>query len=157
MAVDFDESYHLFNESDDIENLFNGNGIDNESIKEVDGRERFRFNFYLSQLKYVKASFQTTVVCGVIFGLFATFLWWINLETSPSCFGKWHNIPSKMKRITMISEVARVVVIIFWPILMIAPICSWSMIKDSNMIFWCTIGGFVDVIDRLFIVCFQTL
>ena len=155
MASEVTDTNHLMREPDDNDNPFIGNDTDNETIEESNKREKFRRSFYLSQLKYVKVSLQTTVVCGVIFGLIATFLWWIKLNTNPSCFGDWNGIPSKMHRIALISDAVKVVIMMFWPVLMIAPICSWSMIKASNMIFWCTIGGLVDVIDRLFLYVFE--
>ena len=155
MEPDSKGNYHLFSELVDIDNPFNGNVSDNESTKDIKEREKIRcFSFYLSQLNYVEASFQTTVVSGVIFGLFTTLLWWMNLNTSPLCFGEWNANPSEMHRILLISEVVRSIIIMFWPLLTIAPICSWSMIKDSNIIFWCTIGGLVDAIDRLFLYIF---
>ena len=41
-----------------------------------------------------------------------------------------------------------------WPLLSIAPICSWSMVKQSNMLFWSTIAGLLDVTDRLLLYVF---
>jgi len=41
------------------------------------------------------------------------------------------------------------VIIMFWPLLTIAPICSWSMIKKSKVICSCTIAGLIDVTSRL--------
>ena len=153
--MDIARHYRSYSEQDDDHNPYYGNGVDNESIKEVNGEEKFRCRFYLSQLKYIKASLQTTVVCGVIFGFIATSLWWINLNTNPSCQGKWDESTSKMHRIALISDAVKAVIIMFWPIMMIAPICSWQMIKDSNIIFWCIIGGLIDVIDRLFLYIFE--
>ena len=154
MAVDLSTSYKLFSETDDNDNPSTEYDINDEPTEGVNWRKIFRCNFYLSQLKYVKASFQATVVCGVIFGLFATFLWWININMNPSCSGRWDDIPSKIHRIALTSDAFQAITTMFWPILTIAPICSWSMIKASNMIFWSTIGGLVDVIDRLFLYVF---
>ena len=155
MEAAYTASYRSYSELADNHNPYIGNDIINEYIEEVNGKEKHRCNFYLPPLKYAKASLQTTVVCGTIFGLVATFLWWINLNTTPSCFGEWDDAPSKMHRIALISDAVKVVIMMFWPVLMIAPICSWAMIKASNMIYWCTIGGLIDIIDRLFLYVFE--
>jgi len=42
-----------------------------------------------------------------------------------------------------------------WPLFTIMPICSWSMIKESNLLFWCTIGCFVDSFQFLCLYLFD--
>ena len=42
-----------------------------------------------------------------------------------------------------------------WPLQTIAPICSWSMIKESKILFWCVIAGFLDATDRLSMFVFE--
>ena len=123
------------------------------SIERVQGRTRECF--LLSILRCMKTTLELSAFCGILFGLFATLLWWIELNAKPYCTGKWDDIPEAIHRFAMIASAVKAVIIMFWPLLTIAPICSWPMIRDSNVISWCTFAGFADVIDRLFLFIFD--
>ena len=110
---------------------------------------------FWSVLEFVKTSLELSLICGVLFGVFATLLWWIELNVKPHCVGKFDDIPIQMQRFQMIADAVKVLIIMFWPLLTIAPICSCPMIKKSNLLFWCTIAGLVDVIDRCFLLIFE--
>ena len=156
METDFAGIYRWYRQFDDDHDPFMRNDIDAESTENTNEMNSLSCSLYFSQLKYVKASLQSTIICGIIFGLFATFLWWININTNPSCFGEWHEIPNTMHGVALISDAVKAIIIMFWPILMIAPICSWSMIKDSNLLFLSIIAGFLNAIHRLFLYIFAS-
>ena len=156
METDLTGTYRLYREfDDDNDNPFTGDDIDAESTRNANGKKSLSCSLCFSQFNYATTSFQSTIVCGILFGLFASFQWWISINISPSCFVEWHDIPSKMRRISLISDAVKAVVIMFWPILTIAPICSWSMIKDSNLLFLSIIAGFLNAIQRLFLYVFS--
>ena len=112
------------------------------------------FSVGFSMLKYARATLELSVMCGILFGLFATLLWLVQLNLVSPCTGDFDSMPKEVSRFRSIADAVRVMMIIFWPILTIVPICSWSMIRDSNILFWCTIAGCADVIDRLYLFIF---
>jgi len=137
-------SYRLFGDEDESQEPLIHDEVDYEGTTDIKRSERTLCNWCLSLVKYLNASFQMTVICGVLFGLIATLLWWIELNLEVICFGFWSDIAMKIRRYTLMSDVIKAFVVFFWPLLTITPICSWSMIKESNLLFWCTIGCFVD-------------
>ena len=153
MEVDIAKDYHLFSDADDNHDPFIRNG--SEFIDEKQIIDMARCGPRRSILKYIKASLELSVICGILFGLFATFLWWIELHATPHCFGKWDEIPIQMQRLKIIVDAVKVSIIMFWPLLTIIPICSWQMIKESNLVFWCTIASLFDVTDRLCLFIFD--
>ena len=155
MEGDFAETHNLPCNLDDSEDPFIGNEIRSEFNGDVQRRERVWRSSLSSLLNFIKRSFELSVVCGILFGLFTTFLWWIELNANPHCFGKWDDIPIPMRRLRLIADAIKVFIIMFWPLLTITPICSWSMIKESNLLFWCTIAGFLDIIDRFCLFTFE--
>ena len=155
MEGDFAANYHLFDDSYDTQETFLRNEADNEPNEGAQLSKRVNFDLQCSILKYVKTGFELSVICGILFGLLTTLLWWIELNSQPHCVGKWNSIPMHMQRLTMITDAVEVSIVMFWPLLIIAPICSWSMIKESNILFWCTIAGLVDIIDRCFFLIFE--
>ena len=124
-----------------------GNGSVNQATEDDIEGQRCTCTFSLRE--YVKASLQLSVICGVIFGLFATLLWWIDLNIHGYCFGNWYTIPIRNQRLALFAESIDVLLVAFWPLLTIAPICSWKMVKESHVLFWCAIAALVDIIDRL--------
>ena len=148
METDGVASYQMFSDLLDNDDPF----ADNEDTA---GRERARCSVCFSALKYVKTGLVLSVVCGIVFGLFTTFLWWIELNVKGFCFGKWEDIPSDMHLLQLIIDGIQAVVIMFWPLLSISPICSWYFFKNSTTILWSIVAGFTDVIDRLCLYTFQ--
>ena len=130
--------------------------LGNESVNRAteDAIEREPCTCTFSLMEYFKVSMQLSVICGVIFGLFATFQWWIDLNLHGYCLGKWYEIPVVKQLVALFIVAIRVLLIAFWPLLTIAPICSWKMVKESHALFWCAIAGLVDIIVRLFLYAF---
>ena len=104
---------------------------------------------FFSLIQFINTSFQLSVICGTLTGLFATLLWWFELNVRGYCNENWDNIPIGNRRLRLFLDSFEGIAIMYWPLLTIATICSWSMIKKSNVLFWCTIAGLVDVTDRL--------
>ena len=153
MDSDFAGTSHLA--SAVVENPDSLIGNDIECIEDVKRGEMTCRNSSWSMIKFITRSFELSVICGILFGLFATFLWWIELNSEPYCFGKWDDIPIHMRRLGMITTAVKAIITMFWPLLTIAPICSWSMIKESNLIFLCIIAGFLDITDRCYLFTFE--
>ena len=149
MEADLTEDYYSIDDFCESQQAFAGNEPDNTYSEDAEKRETARFTSCSSWTKHIKTSFELSVILGILFGLFTTFLWWIELNVKPYCMSNWDDIPLKTRHLMLLVESVKVVIIMFWPLLTVAPICSWSMIKESKLIYCCTIAGFVDVIDRL--------
>jgi len=146
-------SYHFFAEDDDDDSVVQ-NDIENDSTGDVYNIEGVFRNFSISLIKLVNISLQLSVICGILNGFFTTLLWWIELNVTQYCIGSWESIPSRIHRVHLVVESFEAIIILVWPFLTIAPICSWSMIKESNVLFWCAIAALLDAINRLFLYLF---
>ena len=134
---------------DDTENFFSEyvNDRDVSNFQEV--KDGVRNSFFISLLQFIYISLKLSVLCGILFGLFTTLLWWIELNVRGFCTENWNSIPRGIRQQRLLLDTFEVFVIMVWPLLTIAPICSWSMVKKSNVLYLCTIAGLVDVTDRL--------
>ena len=97
----------------------------------------------------LKVSIESTVFCGVLVGLYATLLWWLELNVRLYCLKEWKIIPDRLHRRILISDVIIVIVIMFWPFSCIAPLCGWSTTGKLNLVYYCVIGGILDATNRL--------
>ena len=120
----------------------------------VNALKRLPCIFSFASVEHLKASLQLSVVCGILFGMFAILLWWIDFIITGYCYGKLRGIPKEIQQVQLVVRNVKVFMIVFWPLLTIAPVCSWSMIRQSNILFWCTIAGLVDAVDRLYLYTF---
>ena len=153
MEAEQTDRYCLFGDESSTQELCFDIETDNAYDEDANRRGGV-LNWCFSRIKYIKVGLQLSLTGGVLLGIFATFLWWFELNLKLSCFGEWKDIPSNIHHFSLISTCIKVLIIMFWPLLTILPISSWSMIKESNLLFWCTIAGFVDVIDRLILYIF---
>ena len=128
---------------------FFGNEVDYDVFEDTQRRERVHCNWLFSLSKYVIASLELSVLLGALFGLLVTLLWWIELNLHSYCFGEWDDIPLKTRHRILIVESVKAILTMLWPLQTVAPVCSWSMIKESNLLFWCIVAGFSDATDRL--------
>ena len=101
-----------------------------------------------------KVSLESTVICGVLVGLYATFLWWLELNVRMFCLAEWIAIPEQLHHIRLVADVIIVMITMFWQFSCIAPLCGWSTTKELNLVYYCVIGGLLDVTDRLFMYVF---
>jgi len=154
MEDDLNDNYYSVDEFFESQETFAGNEPDSTYNEDGEKRETSRFTSCSSWTKHVKTSLELSVMLGILFGLFTTFLWWIELNVKPYCLSGWDDIPLKTRHLILLVESVKVVIIMFWPLLTVAPICSWSMIRESKLLYCCTIAGFVDVIDRLYFFIF---
>ena len=148
-------TYRLFYESHGNEDSCNRNETHSESVDNDQISSSVGGSFCCSLVRLAKIGFKLTVICGVMFGLFATLLWWIELNVEVYCFRTWNNIPDRIHRFRLLSDSVQDIIILFWPLLTIAPICSWPMIKESNVLFYCAIAGLLNVVDRFFLFIFH--
>ena len=102
----------------------------------------------------LKVSIESTVLCGVFVGLYATFLWWLELDIRMYCLEDWNAVHERIHRTQLITDVIIAMIIIFWPLACIAPLCGWSTTRELSFVYFCVIGGLLDVTDRLFMYIF---
>ena len=155
MEIASNDAYRLLNDSNDNEDTCVGSETRSESIDDAQISNSVRFSFRLSFLRFAEVGFKLTMMYGVLFGLFATFLWWIKLNVEVYCFRKWYDIPERIHHLRLLSDSVQEIIVFFWPLLTIAPICTWSMIKESNVLFWCAIAGLLGFVYRFFLFIFQ--
>ena len=103
----------------------------------------------ISPIKLINTSLQSSVICGVLTGLLITLLWWIELNVRDYCTKDWDAIPNSFHRKELVLDSVEAIIVSLWPVLTIAPICQWSMIKESNILVWCAIAGLADALNRL--------
>ena len=101
-----------------------------------------------------KVSIESTVICGVLVGLYATFLWWLELNIRMYCFADWNTIPRRIHLTQLIADIIILMIVMFWPLSCIAPLCGWSTTKELNLVYYCVIGGLLDVTSHLLIYIF---
>ena len=143
------DMYRLFGGSNDKEDPCSG--IDTEDIN---GGSSVRCNFCHSLLQFAEMSFNLTLTCGVLFGVFATFLWWVRLRME-GCTQAWDYTTDGIYRSQLLNHSVQAVIMFFSPLLTIAPISSWLMIEKSNVLFWCVIAWLFSVVDRFSLAIFH--
>ena len=148
MGSDSVDSYCLFNNSD----LCNGNQTQNEGAQV---KTSVIYNFCCRLLKFTEMSLKLTLLCGVLFGVFTTFFWWIPVSLEVYCSLTWANSPYTIRRFRVLKDSIQDMIVYFWPFLAIAPICSWSMIRKSTILFWCAIAGLLVIAGRFYLFIFH--
>ena len=146
-------SYELFVD-DNYEGCCIECGTDNNTSEVAQVESSKRCQPLLPLTQFIGASFQLSVICGILTGLCLTLLWWIELNVRGYCKENWHNAPAGLRFMRLLVESLEAVLIMMWPLLTIAPISSWSIIKEANIPFWCTMAGLADVIDRFYLYIF---
>ena len=101
-----------------------------------------------------KVSIESTVICGVLVGLYATFLWWLELNVRMYYLADWNTIPRRIHLTQLIADIIILMIVMFWPLSCIAPLCGWSTTKELNLVYYCVIGGLLDVTSHLLIYIF---
>ena len=102
----------------------------------------------------LKVSIESTVFCGVFVGLYATFLWWLELNIRMYCLRDWTVTPERLHHIRLVADLIIAMITIFWPLACIAPLCDWSTTRELSLAYYCVIAGLLDVTDRLFMYIF---
>ena len=74
MEGDFVETFNVMSALDDSQDPFIGNDARNEFNENMQRRERVCCGSLWSTLNFIKSSVELSIVCGILFGLFATFL-----------------------------------------------------------------------------------
>ena len=146
-------SYELFVD-DKCEGCCIECGTDNDSYEVAQKEGSKCYQFFSSLTPVIGASFQLSVICGIMTGLCLTLLWWIELNARGYCKENWHSAPTVPRRLRLLVESLEAIIIMMWPLLTIATISSWSIIREANIPFWCTMAGLADVIDRFYLYVF---
>ena len=92
----------------------------------------------------VMVSFTSTVLSGILVGLVATVLWWIEFNVRAHCFAEWDKIPSRVRRQKLIVEIVEALILMFWPLLTIIPVISLSAARELNLLSFCIIAGLLE-------------
>ena len=106
-------------------------------------------NWLSSLWMCVKVSLHSTVGCGILIGLFATFLWWVELNVRMYCFADWSMVPEGIHRTQLFVGITETLIYNWWAFSCIAPLCGWPVSKELNLVHYCIIGGLLDDIVRL--------
>ena len=147
MEFEVENYYQLFDDSED-NNFCIVN--DHETVSNEAAQMGKADNaLSISPIKLMNTSLQSSVICGVLTGLLITLLWWIELNVRDYCTKDWDAIPNSFHRKELVVDSVEVIIVSLWPVLTIAPICQWSMIKESNILVWCSIAGLADALNRL--------
>ena len=103
----------------------------------------------------LKASLESTALCGVVVGLIATFLWWLELNLKTYCFTEWGKISENLHRRRLIVDIFIAGLAQYWALSCIAPLCDWQTIKKLSLAYICTISTLLDAINRLILFIFS--
>ena len=113
-----------------------------ETEQNVENPQVRSFCTNLSQC--VMVSFTSTVLSGILVGLVATVLWWVEFNVRAHCFAEWDKIPSLVQHQKLIVEIAEALNLMFWPLLCIIPVISWSTARELNLPSYCIIAGLLE-------------
>ena len=103
---------------------------------------------------YFKMSIESTVLCGVLVGIFGAFLWWLELNLRMYCSPEWKHVPERVHHIQLIVDIFIAGLVQFWAFSCIASLCDWRTIKKLSLIYICTIAALLDAISRLLLFIF---
>jgi len=136
-----DYPYHLYgkNNNENV-NILDRGTQETDNTKENSYVRSFCAN--LSQC--VMVSFTSTVLSGVAVGLVVTALWWIEFNVRAHCFAEWDAIPSRVRHQKLIVRIVEAMILMFWPLLCITPVISWSTARELNLPSFCIIAGLLE-------------
>ena len=136
-----DYPYHLYgNNNNENVNILDRGTQETDNTKENSYVRSFCAN--LSQC--VMVSFTSTVLSGVAVGLVVTVLWWIEFNVRGHCFAEWDAIPSRVRHQKLIVRIVEAMILMFWPLLCITPVISWSTARELNLLSFCIIAGLLE-------------
>ena len=128
MDVEVTHRYQLC--IDDNDDDFTESGIESNVTKVTDIRECVRCSYRISIVQFMSISFQLSLICGILFGLFPALLWWIELNVRGYCAKNYNSIPKETRRLRlMVVGSCEAVVLMMWPLLNIFPYVHGSWLK----------------------------
>ena len=137
--------YHLYTDGNKEDaTLFESSSQETDSTKD---RPYLR-SFYTTLSQCVMVSFTSTVLCGVFVGFVATVLWWVEFNVRAHCFVEWDKIPSRVRRQKLVVGIVEALILMFWPLLCIIPVISWSTARELNLPSFCIIAGLVESVSH---------
>ena len=143
--MEMDGNYqHYPNGNEENVSIFEGGAQETDNAEE--GSDARRFFTSLSQCAIV--SFMSTVVLGILVGLVATALWWVEFNVRAHCFVEWDIIPSRVKRQKLIVEIVEALILMFWPLACIIPVISCSAARELNLFSCCIISGLLESVNH---------
>lgn len=108
-----------------------------------------------SILQCFLVTLKSMVLCGSLVGLLATFLWWIDLNVSIPCFNGWDSVPESVHRQRLLVDMIKGILLMYWPLVCLAPICSWSTVRELRLFHMCTIAGLTDAVVHALLFIFR--
>lgn len=98
-----------------------------------------RPSFIKSLLKCAGISFQTTVLFGILFGVLAATLWWVDLNLSKIChkydvdLKNWYDMPKTLIQIRVSNMVFKVAILQQWSFACLILVYEKSLLRRLNM------------------------
>ena len=120
-----------------------------------------RPSFIKSLLKCAGISFQTTVLFGILFGVLAATLWWIDLNLSKIChkydvdLKRWYNMPKKFIQIRVSNMVFKVAILQQWSFACLVLVYEKKLLRRLNMFSCNALVSCIMVIIVLFMFLFD--
>ena len=126
-----------------------GGSCESEIANSINTYGAVEHRSWKSLMAYLKMSLESTVCCGMLAGLFGTLLWWLELNLGTYCPTKWENVPQSIHHRRLLVDVFIIGIVQFWVFTCIAPLCRWPTIKKLSMIYICTIGALLNIVNHL--------
>ena len=108
----------------------------------------------ISWFKSFTCSFYTTMIGGVSLGIIATSVMWLDLNLAETCFNyndRWYEMPIKVRRIRLTTQVFEGIIVQLWSLTCILAIFGWPLVKELNLLNWNMLVAFMDGMYRLFL------
>ena len=134
--------------------------IPNQELHSIDNTGSqlpLRPTFIKSLARCIWVSVVLTLLVGIVLGITATTIWWLDLNLVHSCFGfraGWSKMPIKYQRIQLISEVVEGMLLQLWSFTCVVPAFGWTIIKQLNLPIWNVLASCADAIFRLLLFAF---
>ena len=111
-----------------------------------------RPSFFVSLCRCIWLTMQTTVLCGIVFGVVGALVWWLDLNLTIFCLKFAQNLqgmPIHLKRLRLTTIVLKSMIIQFWSFFTVVPVFDWTSLKQLNLPMLNLVTATTDAICRL--------
>ena len=162
--------YYSINEGDVIDDDIRSDDVTHDDITQDEAEDKRRWgveetihqehdpnsrqSLIVSVFRCAWTCFQNTVLCGIIVGIIATTVWWLDLNLGMCCYGyskQRDKMPVKYKRIRLTAEIVEGMIIQFWTFSCLCGAFDWSTLSRLNLPMWNMIAAYTDAVCRLFL------
>eukprot|EP00112_Aurelia_sp_Birch-Aquarium-sp1_P015365 Seg34.4 transcript_id=Seg34.4/GoldUCD/mRNA.D3Y31 product="hypothetical protein" protein_id=Seg34.4/GoldUCD/D3Y31 len=144
-----------YDETDVVHEEYEAVDLSPFSEDEEENSQAWKINrptFLMSLWRCVWLTMQTTMVCGVIFGVIGTFLWWLEQNLTLFCLKFAQNLdgmPMHLQRIRLTTVALRSMIIEFWSFIAVVPVFDWTFLKQLNLPIWNVLTAFINALCQL--------